>query len=736
MSLSRRSFIKVSTLAGSGLLFGFHNYMGNNTPFTFKPNLYIKIASDNKITFGIIKQELGQGIKTSLAMLLAEELEVNLATVKTEFISYDNTVPDYQNEWGLFATGGSGGVVVMWEVLRKAGATVRNVFLEAAAQTWNMEKEDCFARESFVHNRKDSRALSYGRLAEKASELTIPEVIQLKNPEDYKLIGKPVIDLKNKFVKKGGYSYGIDVNLPDMVYASIVLYPTRDAKLVRCDASKVLAIKGVSQILEFPTTTGDSVFKGSEAGLAIIANSTWTALKGKKVLEDNMEWDLGEYGDKDNETLKEDFKIALREDFGQRGGRGNIDTAFDQEVVKEITVSYENPYLAHGLMEPLNAIARVKDGKCEIWAGTQSPQFTSHYLSRILDLELENFVFHTYPSGGGFGRRFFVDYVTQAALISKKIGKTVKVTWTREDEIQHGRYHPFRQEHYRGGLDKDNNLIAAHYRGITTHAWGAGVNMIYNIPNYKSEYSIRGSVLHFGSWRSVGAHNSIFGRECFIDEMAHLAKKDPVAFRKELLQKELSEIEESGEHSRGAKVRKTQIPRYLNVLDILSEKVNWNSPLPDNEGLGLAISDYGYGSELTEWRTSICGQVAHISIKDNVWEVKKITAVVDCGTVVNPNGAKAQVEGSIYWALTPLIYEGIAIKNGQVIQSNFHDYKVLRIDGAPEIAIHFMESDAVPTGMGETAVPPLTPAVLNGIYAASGIRVRTIPVKELSYRYA
>ncbi len=736
MSLSRRNFIKISSLAGSGVLFGFHPYIENNTGFTFEPNLYIKIASDNTITLGIIKQELGQGIKTSLAMLMAEELEANLETIKTEFIPYNKEVPDYQNEWNLFATGGSGSIVEMWEVLRKAGAAVRDVLLEAASQTWSVSKEDCYAQESFVFSKRDSRSLSYGQLAEKASELTPPEAIQLKSPEDYKLIGKPVIDLKNKFVKKGAYPYGIDVNLPDMVYASIVLYPTKDAKIVQYDASKVLAIKGVSQIVEFPSTTGNIVFKGSEAGLAVIADSTWTAIKGKKILEDNIQWDLGSYGTKDTMSLKADFKIALREDFNQRGSRENIDTAFDQEVVKEITVSYENPYLAHGLMEPLNAIARVKDGKCEIWAGTQSPQFTSHYLSRILDLELENFVFHTYPSGGGFGRRFFVDYVTQAALISKKIGRTVKVTWTREDEIQHGRYHPFRQEHYRGGLDKDNNLIAAHYKGITTHAWGAGVNMIYNIPNYKSEYSIRGSVLHFGSWRSVGAHNSIFGRECFIDEMAHLAKKDPVAFRKELLQKELSEIEESGEYSRGTKARKTQIPRYLNVLDILSEKVNWHSPLPENEGLGVAISDYGYGRELTEWRSSVCGQVAHIAVKDGIWEIKKITAVVDCGTVVNPNGAKAQVEGSIYWALTPLIYEGITVKNGQVVQSNFHDYKVLRIDGAPEIAIHFMESDAVPTGMGETAVPPLTPAVLNGIYAASGIRVRTIPVKELSYRYA
>lgn len=736
MSLSRRSFIKVSSLAGSGVLFGLHPYIENKTGFAFEPNLYIKIASDNTITLGIIKQELGQGIKTSSSMLMAEELEVSLETIKTEFIPYNKEVPDYQNEWNLFATGGSGSIVAMWEVLRKAGATVRDVLLEAAAQTWSVNKEDCYAQKSSVFNKRDSRSLSYGQLAEKASELTPPEDIQLKNPEDYKLIGKPVIDLKNKFVKKGTYPYGIDVDLPNMVYASIVLYPTKDAKIVQYDVSKVLALKGVSEMVEFPTTKGDIVFKGSEAGLAVIADSTWTAIKGKKILEDNIQWDLGEYGSKDNESLKADFKIALREDFDQRGSRGNIDTAFDQEVVKEITMSYENPYLAHGLMEPLNAIARVKDGKCEIWAGTQSPQFTSHYLSRILDLELENFVFHTYPSGGGFGRRFFVDYVTQATLISKKIGKTVKVTWTREDEIRHGRYHPFRQEHYRGGLDKDNNLIAAHYRGVTTHTWGAGVNMIYNIPNCKLEHSIRGSVLHFGSWRSVGTHNSIYGRECFIDEMAHLAKKDPIAFRKELLQKELNKIQELEGNSRDISFKKIQIPRYLEVLDVLSKKANWGGPLPENEGLGIAISDYGYGGELTEWRTSICGQVAHIAVKDGRWEIKKITVVVDCGTVVNPNGAKAQVEGSIYWALTPLIYNGIDVKNGQVVQSNFHDYKVLRIDGAPEIAIHFVESDGIPTGMGETAVPPLTPAVLNGIYAASGIRVRNIPVKELSYRYA
>ncbi|WP_422079326.1 molybdopterin cofactor-binding domain-containing protein [Ulvibacterium sp.] len=735
MSLSRRSFIKVSALAGSGVLFSFHNYIKTNSPYIFEPNLYIKIASDNTITLRIIQQELGQGICTSLSMLLAEELEADLETIETEFIPYNSKLPDYKGEYGL-TTGGSGSIIVRWNPLREAGAAVRNMLLEAAAQIWNIDKEDCYAQRSFVYNKRDSKALGYGQLAKKASLLTPPENVKLKDPEDYKLIGKPISDLKNKSVVNGKYKFGIDVEVPDMVFASIVLYPTKDAKIKQYDPLQVLALDGVSQIVEFTGTPKNSAFNGSEPGLAVIANSTWAAFKGKKILEETIEWNYGEYGHKDTASLRQDFKEALKEDFEERYHNGNVYTSFQNAVHKELVAGYENPYLAHGLMEPLNAIAQVKNGTCEIWAGSQSPQYTCYHLSKIMDIELENFIFHPYPCGGGFGRRYFTDFVTHAVFISKQIRLPVKLTWTREDEIRHGRYHPFRQEHYRGGLDKANSLIAAHYRGITTHTWGAGVNMIYNIPNFKLEHSIRTSVLHFGSWRSVGAHNSIFGRECFIDEMAHLAKKDPIVFRKELLQRELSEIEESGKDSRGAKVRKTQIPRYLNVLDILSKKVNWNSPLPDNEGLGVAISDYGYGRELTEWRSSVCGQVAHISVKDNVWEIKKITVVVDCGTVINPNGAKAQVEGSIYWALTHLIYEGIAIKNGQVVQSNFHDYKVLRIDGAPEIAIHFVESNAFPTGMGETAVPPLTPAVLNGIYAASGVRVRRIPVQELRYRYA
>ncbi|MDN5211856.1 molybdopterin-dependent oxidoreductase [Fulvivirgaceae bacterium BMA12] len=736
MSLSRRNFIKVSAVTGSGILFSFHMpKAADNNPFVFQPNLYIKISSDNIITLRIAEQELGQGVSTSLSMLLAEELEANLETIETEFIPYNKNLPDYQNEFGL-TTGGSGSIVAKWKAMREAGAIVRDMLLEAAARTWNTSKDNCYAKKSFIHHQKNNKSLSYGQLAEKAAQLTPPEKVVLKTPEAYEIIGRPTPDLKNKFVATGQYKYSLDEEVPDMVFAAIVLYPTKDAKIQQYNPSKTLAIPGVSRIVEFPGTPKNASFNGSEAGLAVIADSTWAAMKGKKMLEDNVKWDYGEYGKKDMISLREDFKQALKEDFKERHQKGDVDAAFNREVTKTLIVSYENPYLAHGLMEPLNTIAHVKDNSCEIWAGSQSPQYTCYHLAKILDMPLEQFTFHPYPSGGGFGRRYFTDFVTQAALISKQIGLPVKVTWTREDEIQHGRYHPFRQEHYRGGLDKENNLVVAHYRGITTHAWGAGVDLIYHVPNRKVEFSIRDSPLHFGSWRSVGAHISAFGRECFIDEMAHFAKKDPVEFRKELLQKMLDEMTDANDNSDRTKFKKNQLPRYLKVIDTLRKKVNWGSVLPENEGLGIAISDYGYGRAFTNWRSSVCGQVAHVVVKDGIWEVKKITVVVDCGTVVNPSGARAQIEGSIYWALSPLIYPGIDIKRGQVAQSNFHDCKFLRIDGAPEIDISFISSTDHPTGMGETAVPTLTPAILNGIFNASGIRVRNIPVKELRYRYA
>ncbi len=736
--ITRRNFIKISGLAGGGLMFGFHLNAGVENPFVYKPNLFIEITSDNLITLKILEQEMGQGIGTSIVMFLAEELEVDVDRVKTEFLPYTKNIPDYTKKYGDCDSGGSYSTIRKWESMRKAGAMVKDILIRTAARKLKVNVTDCFAKNGYVFNKKNTTKYSYGELCEAASHEELFEEVKLKGIASFKTIGKSTPDIKNQFVVKGNLKYSIDESVPDMVYAAVILNPTKDAKVKEYEADEILTMDGVSRIIEIDSVVKDDDFNGSEGGLVIVGSSTWSVFKAKRILEKKIIWDFGDFGSKSFNGIKEEFKKALQSPLTESKQWGSPDEFFSSKIVREISVTYEVPYLAHALMEPLNAIVHVTDETCEIWAGTQSPQYTSINLSRILNIPIENFIFHTYPSGGGFGRRFCTDFVTQAALISRQIKKPVKLTWTREDEIQHGRYQSLREEHYRGGLDKDDEFVALHYKGFSTSKYAPGPNFVYNLPNYKEEYKLFDSIVHDGTWRSVGQFHTMFGRESFIDEMAHLAGKDPLEFRVKYLQKELDYYNRPDADTENdfVKYRRNQITIYINVLNFLKEKVSWGRKLPAGEGLGLAISDYGFNGKQVGHRNSVCAQVAHIKVSNGEWEIKNITVVVDCGLVVNPSGANAQVEGSINWVLSPMIYDGIDIEKGQVLPSNFHDFKVLRISGAPAVEIHFIPSTDHPNGMGETAVPPVAPAILNGIFAASGIRVRRLPIKELKYKYA
>ena len=738
MEISRRNFLKVSTLAGGGLMFGFHLNAGFKNTFIYKPNLFIEISSDNLITLKILEQDMGQGIGTTIIMLLAEELDVDLTQVKSTFLPYNKNVPNYKKKYGECDSGGSYSTIRKWEGMRKAGAMVKDVLLKAAAKKWNTTIQNVYPEKGYVIHKTNGAKYSYGELCEAASQEEISEDIQLKEITSFKMIGKATTDIKTQFIINGNLKYSIDESVPDMVYAAVILNPTKDAAVKMYEEDEVLRMDGIYDVVRIDTIIKDDDFNGADGGLAIIGNSTWSVFKAKRALESKIVWDLGEFADKSLKGIKAEFKKALKGSLTESKQWGNTDECFSNEIVKEISATYETPYLAHALMEPLNAIVHLTDKGCEIWAGTQSPQHTSFNLSQILNIPIENFTFHTYPSGGGFGRRFCTDFVTQAALISQQVKRPVKLTWTREDEIRHGRYQSLREEHFRGGLDKNNEFIALHYKGISTFKYPPGPNFLYNLPNYKEEYKLMDSIVHDGTWRSVGQFHAMLGRESFIDEMAHLAGQDPLEFRIKYLQKEsdyYNQLEADKEND-FAMYRRNQITLYFNVLNILKEKVSWGKKMPEGEGLGLAISDYGFNGKQVGHRNSVCGQVAHIKVSNGEWEIKRMTAVVDCGLVVNPSGAKAQVEGSINWVLSPMIYDGIDIERGQVLPSNFHDFKVLRIPGAPEVDIHFIPSTDHPNGMGETAVPPVAPAILNGIYAASGIRIRSLPVKTLKYKHA
>ena len=475
--------------------------------FTYTPNMYLSILSDNTIIIKVAIQEIGQGVITSLPMMLAEELDADWSKVKSEFLNYDKNIPDYSNaENGMQGTGGSTATHRNWMVLREAGASVRHVLIKAAAQKWKIDHAQCFTENGIVKNKINDRELSYGELAEQAATMELPTKVDLKKHKDFSVIGKASGDLKSERVVRGEFTYGIDVKQDNMVYAAIEIQPVKNAKLLSYSKVQVLAVEGVIDVVEIDQHPKERAFDGIEGGVAVIANSTWAAFQGKKALNATIQWDAGKYGKASIKTLRRDFESTFAGKMNEDAELGNIKKAFSS-AEKQLEATYESPYLAHALMEPLSAIAHVQNNKCEFWAGTQSPQYNSVYIAKVLGIPAENMVFNCYPSGGGFGRRYFTDYTGQAALISQKIGRKVKLVWTREDEIRNGKFHPFRQDYYKGALDENNNLSAMHFRGVTTHEWGAAPIITYHVPNRLEESKIIDSIVIFGSWRSVVFHN-------------------------------------------------------------------------------------------------------------------------------------------------------------------------------------------------------------------------------------
>jgi isoquinoline 1-oxidoreductase beta subunit len=726
MPITRRAFVAKGTAAGAGLVIGLklsalpafaqEDAKGPKDPVTNPFDAWIHVKPDGKISLIVAKSEMGQGIRTGLAMILAEEAELDLNSVTVE---QAETRTDFYAHLG---TGGSGSTQESFTPLRRAGAQVREVMISAAAKKWNVPRAQCLARKGVVLHEKSSQKATYGELVETAQKLPLPdaEKVKLKDEKDFMLIGHatPRVDIPAKV--NGSAVFGLDVRVPEMLFAVVARCPTFGGKHAHFDATKAKAVSGVKDVFEIPAMGRDYFTAG---GVVVVADSTWAAMKGRDALE--VSWDNGAATSESTNGLTESLRSAAAKPGKRVRNDGNVDTALPAGA-KKVEAVYEFPYLAHATMEPMNITVHARNGEAEVWAPTQSPDWVQKTVAKILELPENKVVVHTTLMGGGFGRRYAADYPAEAAQIAKVVGKPVQLVWTREDDMTHDFYRPAACHQMRGAVDHEGHPVAWSHTLASTSIgafWdppdkqapekseiGGAEQMPYAIPHVRLEYNLTASSVPPMWWRSVEHSFNGFAVECFIDELAAAAGKDPVEFRKALLVK-----------SANWKPRFEDDPdpaRLRGVLMLAAEKSGWSKPLPKGKGRGIATY-HSFGSYIAE--------VAEVTVQGNSFKIDRVLAAIDCGRVVNPESVRAQAESAIIYGLSAALKNEITIKNGAVEQNNFDAYDPLRINEAPPIEVHLAHSTEDPGGMGEPALPPVAPAVANAIFAACGQRVRKLP---------
>ena len=733
MAISRRQFVVGGAVAGAGALvigvrlseslaWAQESDAGKKKPAPNPFDAYVHVKPDGQISLIVAKSEMGQGIKTGLAMILAEEAEVDLASVKVE---QADTRPDLYAHLG---TGGSGSTRENFMPLRHAGAQVRELMITAAAAKWNVPRTECEAKKGTVLHKKSSRKAGYGELVAAATKLPLPdpEKVPLKDASKFEVIGHPVprVDVPSKV--NGSAQFGIDVRVPEMVFAVVARCPTFGGKAAHFDAGKAKAIAGVRDVFEIPALGRDMFTAG---GIVVVADSTWTAMKGREALQ--ITWDHGAAVSESTETLRD----ALHAGASKAGKRvrndGDVDAAIPA-AAKRVEAVYDFPFLAHATMEPMNITVHARGGEAEVWAPTQSPDWVQGTVAKILSVPPDKVAVHTTLMGGGFGRRYMADYPAEAAQIAKvvgqKTGKPVQLVWSREDDMTHDFYRPSACHQMRGAVDQAGRpLVWSHTIASTSiGAWwdppeksspensevGGAKQMPYAIPNVRLEYNAVASAVPPLWWRSVEHSFNGFAVECFIDELAAAAGQDAVQFRKGLLVKPANWKPKDEDDPDPARLR--------GVLELAAEKSDWSKPLPKGKGRGIA-SYHSFGSYFAE--------VAEVTVNGSEFKIDRIVAAVDCGQIVNPESVRSQTEGAIIYGLSAALKNEITIKNGAVEQTNFNGYDPIRINEAPPIEVHLVSSKEDPGGMGEPGLPPIAPAVANAIFAASGQRLRKLPLQ-------
>ena len=686
--MNRRAFLRTSAGAAGGLLVRFY-LPAEVTGAARKLNAYVHVGTDDLITLYIHKAEMGQGTVTSLSMLLAEELECSWKNIRTEF-------PGVSSEYGPNqGVVGSMSIRTSWNSLRRAGATAREMLIDAAAQKWGVAKTSCRAENNAVVNTATNERLSYGSLADAASKLTPPADVKLKDPAQFHLIGKATKRLDTPAKVDGSAAFGIDVRLPGMLYAVIERCPVFGGKVASFDAAKTKAVPGVKQVVQV------------SSGVAVVADNTWAAMQGRRVLQ--VKWDEGAVASENTPAISKRFDEATRKPGAVGRKEGDAAAALASAATK-VEAVYQTPYLAHAPMEPLNATADVRPDRCEVWASTQGQTAARNEAVRITGLKPEQVQVYTKYMGGGFGRRARADYIGEAVEVSRAAGAPVKLTWSREDDMQQDWYRPASLSRFAGGLDADGwpvawttTIACAPFGGMRDGLARTGVegvaDLAYAIPNILVDYHAEDPGIPVSYWRSVGYSQNTFFTESFLDELAAAGKKDPVELRRRLLARN---------------------PRLLAALELAAEKAGWGKPLPAGHGRGVALSN-NIGSNTV--------QIAEVSVAQGKVRVHRVVCAVDCGQVVNPWGVEQQIQSGIVFGLTAALKGGITIDKGRVQQANFHQYDMLRIDEMPKVEVHLVPSTAAPGGIGEASTPGIAPAVCNAIFAATGRRIRKLPIQ-------
>lgn len=723
MKTNRRNFIRVSALAGGGFMMAISmpgsaalSRMLNNDQAEL--NNFLTIDTEGNIIFKLTKHEMGQGSGTGLPMILADELGADWSKISLVRSAFD---PKFTSR-EMGTTGGSSTIDKMWDVLRTAGATAREMLKQTAAARWQVDIGTLQVANNEVINPQTNERLSFGELAADAASMSVPENPTLMKPEEFVYIGQPVKNLITKDVTIGKANYGINVEVEGMVYASIEKCPVYKGTLVDFDDTEARKVAGVLDVIAVPQMDGAVEGHFVQAGVAVIAKNTWSAIKARKNLRIN--WDYATDGASLSELeLRLTQKAEETEEaIFERGDYQSLSSSDENEVFR---VTYDNPYQAHALMEPINATAYYKGDSCEVWVGTQSGERVSREIIKLTDLPIEKININVCNSGGSFGRRFYADSTMEAVFLSKALEQPVKVTWTREDEIAHDYFHPYQKSIFEAVISPEKQVLGWHSSITRTENYHSGSQqweIPYYFPNVRTYFEFEPSIVHTGAWRSVAEHSSSLGRESFIDELAVKLDKDPLEFRLELVDFEIERIGTDSFADRVYNYENLLNGRYKAVLETIKSKGWYTRSNTPGKGVGMAIENFG---------RTVCAHIAEVTIDNstyNGFKVDRVRSVVHCGTVVNPHFGSGQIEGSIIFALSALQYGGVEIDGGRVQRSNFHDNRLIRIDEVPEFDVHFIPSDEPPNGLGEPGTPPLAPAVLNALYDATGVRVRKIPV--------
>ncbi|HKV62781.1 MAG TPA: xanthine dehydrogenase family protein molybdopterin-binding subunit [Candidatus Acidoferrum sp.] len=739
----RRIFLKSSAAAGAALILPFHfsrkpglrSVPVSSATASFSPNAWLEVLSSGDVNIWCGKSEIGQGVRTSLPMIVAEEFGCDWRRVQV-------MQADLDPKYGEQLTGGSLSVRTSYTNLRKAGAAAREMLISAAAAQWQVPRSECRAVNGLLIHAPTQRKFRFEQLLVAASALQPPADPPLKNPSEFTLIGKPTRRTDTRLKITGAAKFGLDTRLPGMLFASVERCPVYGGTPARFNADQVKSAPHVRAVLElksahlthqFGETSGLGSRNYSCSGVAVLADSTWAALQARRLLK--VEWNEPSSASESTASLREKMHRMASEPGAVIRSDGDFDKAH-AAAEKRIEAVYEVPYLAHATMEPVNCTAHVRGDTCELWAPTQIPGAAAESVASALGIPRDHVKVHITLIGGGFGRRLIQDYAVEAALVSRDAAAPVQVVWSREDDIRHDFYRPAACHVLQAGLDAHGQLISWRHRGsspsIDAFYSGTGLSPqeaaqvdsgdfpAFFVPNFRLEFTVADSVLPIGYWRSVSASGNQFVLSSFFDEAAHAAGRDPVEFLLAAFGPARKIPAGGGET--------LDVGRRRTVVELAAEKSGWHTPLPPGRGRGIAVA-FGWGSYVAQVAEVTC------DAKNGTLRVDRVVCAVDCGTAINPLGVKAQMEGAINFGLAQALKSEITVSNGRVDQSNFHDYEVLRMNDAPPIIeVHIVPSTEQPGGCGEPGVPPAAPALANAIFAATGKRIRRLPIRVADLR--